>query len=244
MPRSGKTTLALELQKRLNVVRISPEVWIDKLFKKIAYFIENPPAEEEEEEVAPPSPRSGQDPEEAPKKKEKPSLYTPLEDEIILVLQNGGTPSPVQIELILTDLISSAEATTRGFVLDLNFTAEELPDENAATVEMQDLNKSWLTRINECDMLAGKQFTHVVELIMNQQEVIRRSDNMLASTRDGKTYSRWERQERNKPKPKSDDDDDDAEPEALDPSDPDYVEKLVDTEMIMRPCDDISVVNR
>jgi len=53
MPRSGKSTLARELQTRLNVVRISPEVWIEKMFAKIKYLEENPPAEEEEEELPP-----------------------------------------------------------------------------------------------------------------------------------------------------------------------------------------------
>lgn len=34
LPRSGKTTLARQLEQRLNVLRVSPEVWIEQLFAK------------------------------------------------------------------------------------------------------------------------------------------------------------------------------------------------------------------
>jgi predicted kinase len=50
-PRSGKTTVAKELQKRLNLVRISADVWIENLFKKIKDREENPPEEEPEPEL-------------------------------------------------------------------------------------------------------------------------------------------------------------------------------------------------
>jgi len=89
-------------------------------------------------------------------------------------------------------------------------------------------------------MLDGKAFTHIVELLISEEEVLRRSKNMLASSRDGTAYSRWERKERMKPKPKSDDDED--EPEASDPDDPERPEKLIDTEMFTRPCDHDEVV--
>ncbi len=47
-PRSGKTTLAKQLEKRLNLTRVSVEVWISNLFKKIKDREENPPEEEPE----------------------------------------------------------------------------------------------------------------------------------------------------------------------------------------------------
>lgn len=52
-PRSGKTTLANNLCKRLDLVRVSVDQWIDGLFKKIKDREENPPEEEEEEEEEP-----------------------------------------------------------------------------------------------------------------------------------------------------------------------------------------------
>ena len=45
-PRCGKTTLAKQLEKRLNLVRVAADQWIDNLFKKIKDREENPPEEE------------------------------------------------------------------------------------------------------------------------------------------------------------------------------------------------------
>lgn len=68
-PRSGKTTLAKQLEARINVVRIAADQWIDNLFKKIKDREENPP---EEEPV--PDLEEGQEP--PPKK----SWLEPLEE--------------------------------------------------------------------------------------------------------------------------------------------------------------------
>lgn len=51
-PRSGKTTLAKSLAQKLDLVRISPDVWIEDLFARIKDREENPPEEDEEEEAA------------------------------------------------------------------------------------------------------------------------------------------------------------------------------------------------
>jgi predicted AAA+ superfamily ATPase len=82
MPRSGKTTLSKELAKRLNVVRISPECWIEALFLKIKDREENPPDEEPEPEL-----EEGQ---EAPPKK---SWMQPLEEEVLNCLKEGSSPN-------------------------------------------------------------------------------------------------------------------------------------------------------
>lgn len=74
-------------------------------------------------------------------------------------------------------------------------------------------------------MLGGKAFTHIVELQITEEEVLRRTRNMLASSKDGTAYSRWERRERMKPKPKSEDDEEEPEPEEDDENAP---EKLFD----------------
>ena len=49
-PRVGKTTLAKALAESLDLVRISPDVWLEDLFARIKDREENPPEEEEEEE--------------------------------------------------------------------------------------------------------------------------------------------------------------------------------------------------
>ena len=48
-PRSGKTTLAKALAQRLDLVRVSPEVWLEDLFARIKEREENPPEEVEED---------------------------------------------------------------------------------------------------------------------------------------------------------------------------------------------------
>jgi len=49
-PRSGKTTLAEAVSKKLDLVRISTDLWLNDLFDRIKDREENPPEEEEEPE--------------------------------------------------------------------------------------------------------------------------------------------------------------------------------------------------
>lgn len=55
-PRSGKTTLAKALSEKLDLVRISPDLWLETIFAKVKEIEENPPdpteSEEEEDRVA------------------------------------------------------------------------------------------------------------------------------------------------------------------------------------------------
>lgn len=81
-PRSGKTTLAKQIEKRLNLTRVSVDVWIQNLFKKIKDREENPPEEEPE-----PVLEEGQEP--PPKK----SWLQPLEENVLTTLKSGGAPS-------------------------------------------------------------------------------------------------------------------------------------------------------
>ena len=73
-PRSGKTTLAQNLSKRLDLVHVSLENWLEALMAKIARL-----AEEPEEEV-----EEGQEP---------PKRYTDLEEAIRTSLTNGAGPT-------------------------------------------------------------------------------------------------------------------------------------------------------
>jgi len=124
-PRSGKTTLAKQLEKRLNLVRIAADAWIDNLFKRIKDREENPPEEEPAPEL-----EEGQEP--PPKK----SWKTPLEDSVEAKLKAGGAPSDEEINQMLKEMIASPEAQTRGFVIDLDFAYQ--PDQPT----------SWVHRFN------------------------------------------------------------------------------------------------
>jgi len=115
---------------------------------------------------------------------------------------------------MIKDLIASPAAQTRGFVLDITFTADEndaFADDKSGDKGSDDENSSstWANRILKSDMLQGKQFSHIVELQVPSEEVIQRAQNMLASLDDGVAYSAWERFERNKPKEKKGDDEED-----------------------------------
>ena len=109
-PRSGKTTLAKQLVKRHNLLIVSADRWIEKLFAKIKDREENPPEEEPELEL-----EEGQ---ELPPKK---GWLKPLEEMVLKKLKDGDAPNEYEIDQMLRELITSPEALTKGFVLDLEF---------------------------------------------------------------------------------------------------------------------------
>ena len=80
-PRSGKTTLAKELEKSLNLVRVSTDTWIANLLKKIKDREENPPEEEPEPEL-----------EEGQERPPKKSWMEPLDEIVYNKLRDGGAP--------------------------------------------------------------------------------------------------------------------------------------------------------
>lgn len=120
---------------------------------------------------------------------------------------------------MLCELVASPAARTRGFVLDLDFTEENF-----------EAKLSWRRRIEAADVLGGQRLTHVVELLIEEAEVRQRAKNMLSSVSDGLVYSQWERNERNKPKVILEDEEEPEEDENAPPP-------LVESEMVMRPCD-------
>jgi len=120
-PRSGKTTLAKQLQQRLNLVRVAADAWIEKLFVKVQYYIENPPEEDpvDEEPAA-----DGSEPAEAKPPK---SMLAALEQSVVNKLKAGGAPSEEEICLMLKEMIASPEAQTQGYVIDLDYSHQEKP---------------------------------------------------------------------------------------------------------------------
>ena len=83
-------------------------------------------------------------------------------------------------------------------------------------------------------MLGGESFTHVVELIMPEQEVYLRASEMRMTLHDGVVYSKWEREERAKLLNKPVNEDDDAADDIPDEEKP---QPLLEEDMVIRPCD-------
>ena len=208
-PRSGKTTLAKALTEKLDLVRISPEVWLEDLFARIKEREENPPEEEEEEEQpeeaqeeAPEENEEGEEAkepeldengnpiekplgEEAPKEPEPPKRdkkdmwLTDLEYEVRNTMREGKAISIDQIDDIVKEMINSAAAQTKGFVLDLTYSKN--------TNEVQ-----WGTRLIDKDILVeSNELTHIVELLADDDEVRKRAGSLLVVPASGHVYSRW-----------------------------------------------------
>lgn len=105
-PRCGKTTLAKQLQQRLNLVRVAADAWIEKLFVKIQYYVENPPDAPEADPDAVDADGNPLPPPEAP------SMLTELEQSVEKQLKAGGAPSEEEICQMLKLMIASPEAQT------------------------------------------------------------------------------------------------------------------------------------
>jgi adenylate kinase family enzyme len=203
-PRSGKTSLAKELSTRLELVHINVENWIKRLLEKIKAY--EPPEDLEE----------GQEP---------PKFLSDLEEEVNNALKAGQGPSYQQTVKILKEEIESAPARTKGYILDLTF------NKNMETWTKVIRSQNLIGKPDE----AGRQaeFSHIIELECDDDEVKLRAKHMLLDPEDGVVYSRWERAERNKPKPiKLDEDGNPIEEEEEDPEN--APKKLDDLLMVQR----------
>jgi hypothetical protein len=56
-----------------------------------------------------------------------------------------------------------------------------------------------------------QEFSHIIELFCDDEEVKLRATHMRVNPDDNVTYSRWEREERKKPKPVAEDEEVDEE---------------------------------
>jgi len=181
-PRSGKTTLAKAVSEKLDLVRVSADLWLDDLFARIKEREENPPEEEEdpeggeneepaEEEMVPVVDENGEpvldengEPTMKPKEKEpvveddepkrdkKDMWLTELEYQVRNKLRGGEILSDADIDDIIREMVNSPLARTKGFIIDLNFHAK-------SDVEQ------WGVRLMEHDILTeGNELTHIIEL--------------------------------------------------------------------------------
>jgi len=71
------------------------------------------------------------------------------------------------------------------------------------------------------------EFTHVIELCFDDEEIRLRAEHLRVDPTDGKVYSKWEREERKKPKPVVDED-----------------EVVEEEENEVKPLDELSLVRR
>ncbi len=110
--------------------------------------------------------------------------------------------------------------------------------------EREHSDVSWAGLIRHLKLLGEesdnkpKDFTHIVELWMEDDEIRLRTQHLRLDPTDGVLYSRWEREERKKPKPKKageEEDNPDDEENAIKPLDEtQLVQRVNDTEERIR----------
>jgi len=143
------------------------------------------------------------------------------EEEILRKLMQGDQLTLDEHVYMISDLISTPIARTKGFILDLDLNAG--------------WKTSWLERIYEQSILGKQDFTHVVELEMEDDEVKRRAIGLRQDLSTGVVYSEWERIELAKPKKYFDEDGEEIE---IDEDDERYVKPLDSDNLITRVCDE------
>ena len=247
-PRSGKTTLATAVSQKLDLVRISADLWLEDLFKR---------QKEADDNWEPPETGSAQDPGEVIEYQVAvDDDGNPLQDDDgnpVYKLDDNGDKIPIPKEVVVDDepkrapedeWLTELEYSVRNKMragealsdADIDDIIREMVNSPEARTKgfIMDLNfhskqdvEQWGVRLMENEILTeGNELTHIIELIAEDEEVKLRSRNILITPQNGKPYSAYERKERNKPKPvKLDEngdpiDDDDADADI----DPDVLE--------------------
>lgn len=138
----------------------------------------------EEMEENPPASEGGEAP---------PKWLTDLEESVYEKLQAGSGPSHEENIEILREEMSSPKARTNGYILDLNF--------YKGIGCWKDIIRNEKL-IGQPDASGNPaEFSHVIELDLEDDEVKLRARNMLMEATDGVVYSAHEIRERNKPAP-------------------------------------------
>lgn len=209
-PRSGKSTLAKILCQRLDLMHINIENWMKKLMAKVQKHFED--LEENPLEL-----EEGQEP---------PKWLTDLEESVYNKINDGSGPNHQENIEILREEMHSPMARTNGYILDLNF--------YKGIGNWKDIIRNE-NLIGEPDASGNMaEFSHVIELDVDDDEVKLRAKNMLMDPTDGVVYSAYEIKERNKPKPLVLDEDGvplDPQPDEEDENAP---KPLIVSEMIKR----------
>lgn len=200
-PRSGKSLLSKNIATKLDLVHISLDNWLAALLNKVKTY---EPPEDLEEGQAPPK------------------FLSDLEEGVYQALQRGSGPNDEQIVEIIRTVVHSPQAVHKGYVLDLSYYEHQLSDVSWAGIIRQ------VKLIGETSNGKGVEFTHIIELWMEDDDVRLRAQNMRLDPTDGNVYSKWEREERKKPKPKKEGEEDVPE----------------DEENAIKPLDEFELVHR
>jgi DNA polymerase III delta prime subunit len=119
---------------------------------------------------------------------EPPKWLSDFEEELHRQLKSGNGPNDQQIIEMLNLQIESDEAQTKGFILDLPFYKRK---------------ESWTELIKKGELkISHTSFSYIVELLYENPDISYRAENIRLNPDDGKSYSKWERDERKKPKVK------------------------------------------
>jgi hypothetical protein len=157
-PRSGKSTLARNIAAKLDLVRISVDAWIENFFKIVKQRIDDPPPYEPVFETKKVVNEAGEEVEEQVELP-PPEWRTPLQVSVQETLKKGGDLKQEDMDAMIADQVRSNLASTKGFVLDLDFT------KNAGV--------TWAERL--LGIVESSIFTHVIELQLDDDEVYMRS---------------------------------------------------------------------
>lgn len=126
---------------------------------------------------------------------------------------------------MIKELLQSPEASTKGFVLDLDFSANN--------------EKSWVARIQDAKWLPEPEFTHIVDIVEDKNETFKRAAELRVTPVDGVVFSKWERDERAKPKKPQNEED-----EAPEEDDENAPKPLNENDLIQRECDSLSNITK
>jgi adenylate/nucleoside-diphosphate kinase len=205
-PRSGKSRVSNDLSESLDIVHVCVKTYINKLLAKVASY--EPPEDLEE----------GQEP---------PKFLSELEEEVHQTLLVGKGPDDDLQVRMLADMVASAEAQTKGYVLDLPF---------------HQRRETWFETINRGALnMKPEDISYVIELNMDDADIKLRAGGIRFDPETGEVVSRWERDERRKPKKKKRTDEEgegegeEEEEEEADPDDPDAPKKpkVLDEEKVL-----------
>ena len=243
-PRSGKTTLATAVAEKLDLVRVSADLWLEDLMKRCAKAEAEyePPSEHPSQAPAEESEFEWSEDEEGNPKKDENGEKIPKKDEagepikkIKAPVEEDDEPKRepqdewmTELEYCVRNKMRAGEALAD---IDIDDIIREMVNSPEARTKgfIMDLNfhskegvEQWGVRLMENEIITdGNELTHIIELMADDDEVKLRSRNILITPANGKPYSAYERKVRNTPKPKQyDADGNEIEPEPDNVSNP------------------------
>ena len=209
-PRAGKTRVSQDLSKSLDLVHINIKNYMNILQAKVANY---------------------EPPDDLSEGKEAPKFLNELEEEIHHSLLVGKGPDEDQQIKIIAEMVTSPEAQTKGYILDLPFNKKK---------------ETWYDVISRGGLcISQEDISYIIELDLSDKDIQLRAKGIRFDPVTGEVVSKWEREERRKPKKKKRRDEEGEgegeeeveEEEEFDPDDPDAPKKpkiLQEEEVLIR----------